>query len=834
MWRRRLGAAAAAASAAAASGLQGAAAQSAAAVVWDEETQPLPAELFNERVSWLMFPEAAFGEPRGEAALELLFATPAVACGSEGRAGGRLALLEARGRMRRACACVPDHARQLGEVLRGQAFMGNQARRCLEGLAHAIGPDMQCAFAARGPVALCLVAVTLALREGLVALAKMEQAKATPIPAGLLRPLLSDRSHFHRVLTDDWSRRLAASVFESLGRISRLLEGNADTAMGGVGSGTLAAVLAAGGEAELASDCMSHPSLAAALDPGAPPRLSSDQCGSEAEVAARCSTLAVAGLRLGSEAKNASDDFAFAAWRRFSSACWREGLHDMLHQRDSPFLPLGNYLRLRSIGVEASSGSSWGSAIRLCRSTASVVLSRSLDDQRFPDAELSVVAASREPREDPWPQSPQTMKLSGFQAVELLLHVHPLIAEAYWAFESPGLGYVFTLPISLQWRFRCVFPIRSARSFGAVTRSRATVLVWQPERGRVRVEEAERREAPSLRVSCPLPPRTVEPLVVDGGRGSDLREPMILELWEAPGHEAPVAVSLELCPAPAINLARPPYLVACTEPLYGLGALEDRWPGFLEAWLDYHLGLGVSKFVVYDTDGSFGPVWRRYWKRASVEYVARFQEQVGEAFAAGEPPPERSELLAYDHCALSHRGLARYVMRLHNVDDWLVRVGDAAAQDGPMNLQRDLEILDAPSNVGFSIARLEFLGPWEAGATSPIQGWRHRLRGPAVGEQTSTGDTLGTVIVDPNSVDYLNTHGAVFRNPLESTVSPLQAWRSFHYYDLFRARSADCTPKPIYSSAWMRNYVDAMCRSTSELSELVRDDRLAMMMARAP
>eukprot|EP00929_Paragymnodinium_shiwhaense_P085420 TRINITY_DN45823_c0_g2_i1.p1 TRINITY_DN45823_c0_g2~~TRINITY_DN45823_c0_g2_i1.p1 ORF type:complete len:567 (-),score=74.23 TRINITY_DN45823_c0_g2_i1:28-1584(-) len=511
------------------------------------------------------------------------------------------------------------------------------------------------------------------------------------------------------------------------------------------------------------------------------------------------------------DADEACSALAHAAWHHLVVACSPGGFPALLGQSTDFFSQMAAFLQFRSLGSKPVRKDAT-QEVHLCGPSHSILPGLDVETTQSP---VSIGAISAAIDED-----------YGLRKLRLLLHAHPVDSSDFSLVESHGLQYIFTLPSSNFWLFRCVWTSVGLRT-AATVHSRLTVLSVD----NVEALEPERREAASLLLECQVPPEvehaTIQLTNIEIQVGPD---------W-LPRYPMP-SLGIALCPSERPKNEGLLPLVVCTEPMYSLDVLRERWTGYIEAWLDYHFRIGVAEIAVYDTDGSLGPVLAGYARRHQVRYYGKFPSLISEAFYSHRGSAAKSELLAYDHCVMNYRHSAQRLMRLHSVDDWLVpsEVGakrhlevlrqqkDASAAP---NILADLEATPLQRCEALHLSRVDFLGHFNADATSPVRAWRERLRRP-LREHLKSGDALGTVIVDPRSVDHLTTHGVIFTDALRGRVVDFPAWETFHYYDLFRNRSGDCTLKPYGSPAWMRDYIDALC--VEGLGETILDDRLVTLL----
>merc|ERR1712194_122412 len=120
------------------------------------------------------------------------------------------------------------------------------------------------------------------------------------------------------------------------------------------------------------------------------------------------------------------------------------------------------------------------------------------------------------------------------------------------------------------------------------------------------------------------------------------------------------------------------YLSFCSQPLYGLQAMQAERPHALEDWLEYHLGFaGFELGDIYDLDGSFAQAmdhsylsklkglgklrYRSFWPRNLSSRL--------EALSAEHP--YCTETWAYAHCLTTQRAESRFVLLLHAPDEYV-------------------------------------------------------------------------------------------------------------------------------------------------------------------
>ncbi|CAE8601546.1 unnamed protein product, partial [Polarella glacialis] len=208
----------------------------------------------------------------------------------------------------------------------------------------------------------------------------------------------------------------------------------------------------------------------------------------------------------------------------------------------------------------------------------------------------------------------------------------------------------------------------------------------------------------SLRVRCPVPwsapwvgggwlPRVIPRFQLFQVRGS-VKLRLHLDL---PSGGAQLRVTFR------VKTSRPPprtRVALCLQPRWDHAAVVGRWPNLLEDWLRFHLQViqGIGRIYMYDVDGSLGGESARW--PAGVHYEEALP---GRIYGPGLRNLSRSsrcrycaENIAYDHCLMSSRGLADYVLVLHGIDEWL-----ATAPGSTLNLADHLDSLGSAGAVAF-------------------------------------------------------------------------------------------------------------------------------------
>lgn len=193
--------------------------------------------------------------------------------------------------------------------------------------------------------------------------------------------------------------------------------------------------------------------------------------------------------------------------------------------------------------------------------------------------------------------------------------------------------------------------------------------------------------------------------------------------------------------------------------------------------------------IVYDLDGSAGELLRPLTHRHLIDYVSNFQARIGiEANLQG--CRGCLEVLAYDHCLASARGISDWIAIVHAPDTFLAS-GVGPTQGGVLDVVKDQPATAAV----LLLPMLHFDGPPESDLVEEDQFWygnRSAVLRSFTFRRQRPDHIRAVVIARPESTDYIDGHRAwVFEDvpwPQCQVWVPPDQWRALHYVSLFVQR----------------------------------------------
>jgi len=256
---------------------------------------------------------------------------------------------------------------------------------------------------------------------------------------------------------------------------------------------------------------------------------------------------------------------------------------------------------------------------------------------------------------------------------------------------------------------------------------------------------------------------------------SFLAQPVVAEL-----HFADAALPIRFSPAPRLRVQS----IICTQPWFRGDYVETMRPGAVRAWLHHHLvHVGVDRVHLYDTDGTFGSLLGQFAERVS--YFPRFNLQVstvyGELWAKNRTCAYCAEYAAYEHCLLSNRDSARWILGIRSLDQFLTPVSSTTLTDL-------LVLLDKEGLPGGMSLRTDMTESTEEDELSHRGAEMFRKH---VCPSQQTGG-YGDPIMDPSKVQYYDVHQYMLRGQrAEPHVFPHSQLTTFHFANMFSRRHVE-------------------------------------------
>eukprot|EP00928_Gymnodinium_smaydae_P023477 TRINITY_DN19362_c0_g1_i1.p1 TRINITY_DN19362_c0_g1~~TRINITY_DN19362_c0_g1_i1.p1 ORF type:complete len:754 (+),score=163.05 TRINITY_DN19362_c0_g1_i1:74-2263(+) len=313
----------------------------------------------------------------------------------------------------------------------------------------------------------------------------------------------------------------------------------------------------------------------------------------------------------------------------------------------------------------------------------------------------------------------------------------------------------------------------------------------------------------SLRVRCPVPWQT------SLEAGSDTRLVLNLHLPEArdaslgaAGAAATLRVHFVLRSAPVPPAAAGARsggrdgVAVCLPPAFDYAGIRARWGDLASGWLKYHLSVleGIDRVYIYDNDGSLaaGRGAAATWPKG-VYYEGNFSRRVYGDKLWNQSCPYCAENIAYDHCLMSARHVAKHVIVLHGWDEWLVPAPDKGTDVAALLREQE------PFGVAFlHYADMHSFRPNGTAHGGEFALAQHAVYRFAASAQDFTDPDISSlrhsVVVRPTGVTYIDTH-TVKLDPkhevmrLEQGSVELRGLRINHYIDYVSPRYVHLSPR---------------------------------------
>jgi hypothetical protein len=255
-----------------------------------------------------------------------------------------------------------------------------------------------------------------------------------------------------------------------------------------------------------------------------------------------------------------------------------------------------------------------------------------------------------------------------------------------------------------------------------------------------------------------------------------------------------VDIPIQVVPTPVGGPAARRRVTICTQPLFNAAAVERKNPGLIRNWLWYHLEvLGVSHFQMYDLDGSFAPYVTEFSDKMT--YLPHWSNQVSSEMMGKYSHNCKycSEMLAYDHCLFSNRGISDWVLVLHAPDCFI-----APPPNSPTHISFLLNQAEAKKpRVSSMIIRRINIGAGPAsqsiGANETHPGGVHHGKKSILETHTyAAGSALnnGMPLVRPSEVTGIDIHNVKLKDEElhGGEPDPESDWRANHYADMMGMR----------------------------------------------
>mmetsp|Transcript_120107 Transcript_120107/g.275167 ORF Transcript_120107/g.275167 Transcript_120107/m.275167 type:complete len:567 (+) Transcript_120107:533-2233(+) len=242
-----------------------------------------------------------------------------------------------------------------------------------------------------------------------------------------------------------------------------------------------------------------------------------------------------------------------------------------------------------------------------------------------------------------------------------------------------------------------------------------------------------------------------------------------------------IIIPIEVCASTPVRVSS----AACTEPLYGMDTMEKRWPGHFSRWVHYHLyTLRYGLLDIYDLDGSVADLVWPFAETGRVRYWPRWSSMIGlDRFDTN--CKYVGEYLAYQHCAVMHRGVSQWVAIIHSPDSFLVPGIKSRQGSSGAVLVADLLSAASPDVASFILGSWTFDGPRRSSSGSVLQDFPWRRKSHIGGHEY--------VIYDPKLTDYAEPHGVLHLEhvPYPGAVYRVapELWVFHHYVSIFVERN---------------------------------------------
>lgn len=268
-----------------------------------------------------------------------------------------------------------------------------------------------------------------------------------------------------------------------------------------------------------------------------------------------------------------------------------------------------------------------------------------------------------------------------------------------------------------------------------------------------------------------------------------------------PAVDESVQASLRVAAASHMG-AKKELVVACTLPFWNYEELEATLPGLFTSWLYYHIVvLGINRFQVYDTDGSFQAVLAPWIARGQVTYVPKFNELVSHGLFGVLAEEGKCQGcirgLAEDHCLYSNKHRSEWVILLRSFDKFLnsPKLGDR------QDFRHFLASLKDNSNSYLLIDRVDY-GMDPGSQDDELQRDVHPIERHIMRCEKGT-DGYEIPMVRPENALYIGESRAItvqhrlvthpWRGLLEQPFRvPTEVWQANHYIDILGRRCACC------------------------------------------